>query len=40
MMDVIIAFFFGFCMGGGLLGLTLKSICGEDKNDEKDETEY
>lgn len=29
-MDVVIAFFFGFVLGGGLLAITLKFIFQED----------
>lgn len=37
MSDMLIAFFFGFVMGGGLLAIMLKSIGREDRKDENDE---
>lgn len=37
MSDILIAFFFGFVMGGGLLAVVLKSICEQDRKDENDE---
>ena len=37
MTDLLLAFLFGFAMGGGLLAIMLKSICREDRKDENDE---
>lgn len=37
MTNILIAFFFGFVMGGGLLAVALKSICEQDRKDENDE---
>ena len=37
MTDVLLAFLFGFVMGGGLLAIMLKSICEQDRKDENDE---
>ncbi len=38
MTDLLLAFLFGFAVGGGLLAIMLKSICREDRKDENDET--
>lgn len=37
MTDLLLAFLFGFAVGGGLLAIMLKSICREDRKDENDE---
>lgn len=37
MTDVLLAFLFGFVVGGGLLAVVLKSICEQDRKDENDE---
>ena len=37
MSDMLIVFFFGFVMGGGLLAVVLKSIFEQDRKDKNDE---
>ena len=37
MTDLLLAFLFGFVMGGGVLAIILKSICEQDRKDENDE---